>query len=176
MAFFFFYFVSSPTTAPASLIHKRTWYPHPEQDGYFEMLPSSGSTSFPNKIPCLNILSLRVLGLSCGKQSELGLCNSSKSSSSKKKFQKLSQGDQNGHFPDGHNSGRYSPTHPLYLKKNKFTRGEKKVHCSFKFQHPYRITKNQEPGLLSLILPASSLYPQCLALNRPSSHQCNKVM
>ena len=90
---FFFYFVSSPTTVPPSLIHKRTWYPHPEQHGYFEMLPSSGSTSFPNKIPCLNILSLRVLGLSCGKQSELGLCNSNKSSSSKKKFQKLSQGD-----------------------------------------------------------------------------------
>ena len=56
---------------------KRTWHPDPGQDTFrhYSAIFLVSQLSQLSHIPCLNTLSLRFIGLSCGNQSELGLCN-----------------------------------------------------------------------------------------------------
>ena len=60
--------------ASFSLIYKRTWHPDPNKMVFWgASLPSSGSASSPIKsLPCLNSLSLGLIGLLWGKHCEFG--------------------------------------------------------------------------------------------------------
>ena len=129
----FFYFVSSPTTAPHLWPIKEPGIQTQDKMVILKCCHLLGQPVFQVKFLASTSCLSKSLACHAASRLNLDLVTVARAAAPRECSKSYPKEIRMDISLMGHNSWRYSPTHLLYLKKNKFTRGKKKVHCSFKF-------------------------------------------